>query len=334
MFKLYLHQFSLLRAIASLSVCIFHIYCGNSNLFTEENFLKPIFSYGYLGVHLFFMVSGFIICYSLPYTYNYEDTFVFLKKRLIRIEPPYIISILLLLGLNIAANLFTANPVAFSWLNLFFHLGYLNNFGLGNYYNVVYWTLGIEFQFYLLLGLLLPFSNRSKIGISLFIITLAIATFIPTGGNELIFPYLSIFALGISAYYFKYTVLLNRGAYCVLTTLLLGQIYYNLGIPIFTVCIIGLLIIHFYDYQHKVIDFFSRISYSLYLIHVPIGGKIINLGLRYVHTDIQKYALVVFALIICITSAHIFYLIVEKPFMNFSKKIIYRSNLSAKSAAS
>lgn len=280
------------------------------------------------------MVSGFIICYSLPSNFNYKDAFIFFKKRLIRIEPPYIASILVLLGLSVVANLFTSNPVAFSWINLFFHLGYLNNFGLGNYYNVVYWTLGIEFQFYLLLGLLLPSFNRSKIGILLFIITLAIATFIPTGGKELIFPYLSIFGLGISAYYFKYTGLLNRSDYWLLTMLLLGQIYYNFGIAIFTVCTIGLLIIHFYDYQHKVIDFLSRISYSLYLIHVPIGGKIINLGIRYMHTDMQKYALVVFALTICLISAHIFYLIVEKPFMNFSKKIMYRSKLSAKTVAS
>jgi len=332
--KQILQQFTFLRALASLSICIFHIYCGNSNLFPEENFLKSIFAYGYLGVHLFFMISGFIICYSLPNNYNYVDALSFFKKRFIRIEPPYIASIFLLLALNVVASLFTRNTIEFNWINLIFHLGYLNNFGLGNYYNVVYWTLGIEFQFYLLLGLLLPLFNRSKTGIFLFIIGLAIGTVIPTGSKELIFPYLSIFGLGIVTYYFKYLKLLHKSSYWILTLLLFGLIYYNLGLAILAVCIIGLLVIHFYRYQHTVINFFSRISYSLYLIHVPIGGKIVNFGIRYAHTNIQKYMLVVIAISISIFASYIFYLIVEKPFVIISKKIIYSNTSAANSTAS
>ncbi|MBB4107793.1 peptidoglycan/LPS O-acetylase OafA/YrhL [Pedobacter zeae] len=235
--------------------------------------------------------------------------------------------------MNVAASLFTANIVEFSWINLIFHLGYLNNFGLGNYYNVVYWTLGIEFQFYLLLGLLLPLFNCSKVGIFLFIIGFAIGTFIPTGSKELIFPYLSIFGLGIGTYYFKYLKLFHKSCYWVLILLLSGLIYYNLGLAVLMICIIGLLFIHFYRYQHTVINFFSRISYSLYLIHVPIGGKIINLGIRYTHTTIQKYTLVVIALTVSIFASYIFYLMIEKPFITISKKIIY-SNTSAANSAS
>lgn len=39
-----------IRALASLMVCLFHLTCGNSNLFASDHFLFKIFSAGYLGV--------------------------------------------------------------------------------------------------------------------------------------------------------------------------------------------------------------------------------------------------------------------------------------------
>jgi peptidoglycan/LPS O-acetylase OafA/YrhL len=43
------------------------------------------------------------------------------------------------------------------WVNIACHLAYLNNFVGGQYLNPEYWTLGIEFQFYLFLALCFPF---------------------------------------------------------------------------------------------------------------------------------------------------------------------------------
>ncbi|MEO7214811.1 hypothetical protein [Mucilaginibacter sp.] len=41
-------------------------------------------------------------------------------------------------------------------VSLLSHLAYLNNFTGAPYINPVYWTLGIEFQFYLFVALAFP----------------------------------------------------------------------------------------------------------------------------------------------------------------------------------
>src|ERR1700761_3968879 len=92
--KKQLPQIIFLRALAALMVCFFHLYCGNVHLFPQPGYLKSFFSYGYLGVPVFFMISGFIIPYSLPPAYKLKQFKTFFVKRIIRIEPPYIASVI------------------------------------------------------------------------------------------------------------------------------------------------------------------------------------------------------------------------------------------------
>ncbi|RYG51413.1 MAG: hypothetical protein EOO01_08580 [Chitinophagaceae bacterium] len=73
----------LLRGVASLSVCLFHLVLGNADLFSPTNSLEKICSYGYLGVEVFFMVSGYVICYSLPEKFSYRNAKTFFLKLLI-----------------------------------------------------------------------------------------------------------------------------------------------------------------------------------------------------------------------------------------------------------
>src|SRR5262249_47300414 len=65
----------------------------------------------------------------------------------------------------------------------------------------------------------------------------------------------------------------------------------------------------------------GAISYSLYLVHVPIGGRVVNLGRRVVDGPLQEFFLSLFALAITIGFAAIFYLIVEKPFVRQSRRL-------------
>ena len=138
----HIQQVDYIRAIASLAVALFHL--GGKSL--------PVLKYGWLGVQMFFVLSGFIICWSLPQTYSWKLTGKFISKRLIRIEPPYIISI----ALAIAAHyIFVANYQP-DWFNILCHFAYINNFTNQPYLNPVYWTLGIEFQFYIFIALFFP----------------------------------------------------------------------------------------------------------------------------------------------------------------------------------
>ena len=97
----YLSSLDLLRGLAAVAVCYFHFTHGNPDFLSPGNFLYISGRYGFLGVDVFFVISGFVIPYAM-YRGNYHlrDFGRFLTKRVVRIEPPYLISILLVLALN------------------------------------------------------------------------------------------------------------------------------------------------------------------------------------------------------------------------------------------
>ena len=316
--KKQLNEVYVVRAIASLMVCIFHV-CG-SNLFSTGNILKTVSSYGYLGVEMFFILTGFIILYSIPSNYTTSSYGTFISKRLIRIEPPYLISIVLVLILNTVSHSITGKSNTIDPSNILYHLGYLNNFGFGSYISPVYWTLGIEFQFYILIGLLFTLINKRLYA---FLLAAFFLNFIPVNNISIISNYLPYFCLGILLFYFKIKKQVKPIVFITLSLVFLFQLLYKFGIPETLISLLTILILIFNGRHNKIIKFFSDISFSLYLTHVIIGGKVINIGLRYATSNWQKYGLAFLAISISIAFAYIFYRIVEKPFFILSKKIKY-----------
>jgi peptidoglycan/LPS O-acetylase OafA/YrhL len=317
-----LYQISFLRAVASIGVCLFHLGFGNSNFLEGNKSAFQIFKYGYLGVPVFFILSAFIICYSLPLNYQLKNFNSFFKKRLLRVEPPYLLSILLTLSVAYLASFITHNLVEVPWKNILLHIGYLNNFTTNTYINSVYWTLGIEFQFYILIGLIFPWMNKSVYFLILIIISLLALSAIKISNTSLIFEHTPLFCIGILMYFIRYSNKYPKLILVCLIALSLIIIAFNksevLYASLFT---IGIISIPFRNNQ--IIGFLSRISYSLYLVHVPIGGRIINLSLRFVKTDSQKYLAFTAAFVISIIAAYIFHHIIEKPAIKWSKQLHY-----------
>ena len=316
-----LYQIDFLRGMASLSVCLFHLVCCNSSFLKNSDSFFKSFSYGWLGVQVFFIISGFIICYSLPVNYKLNNFSSFFKKRLIRVEPSYLISILLTLTVAYVAALVTHNTVSVSYKNLLYHLGYLNNFTTNTYINSVYWTLGIEFQFYILIGLLFPLFNKSVYFFILIIIGLLSLSYIRINNTSLIFDQLPLFCIGILIYFILYDNKYPKPILLLLSVITLIVMLSNFVIFIISLITISIIIIPFP--KNKVFNFFSNISYSLYLTHIPIGGRVINLSLRFVKTDFQKDFAIISALLISIITAYLFHIVIEKPTINWSKKIKY-----------
>lgn len=81
----YMEQLDLLRGIAVLSVMIYHS-CGNM----PSLHLVSVFRYGWTGVDLFFVLSGFLITGILLQTKNSSHYFLnFYARRALRIWPLY-----------------------------------------------------------------------------------------------------------------------------------------------------------------------------------------------------------------------------------------------------
>lgn len=139
-----------LRCVAILAVVLYHVqgYVMVKSTVTNPGWMYQIFAQGYYGVTLFFALSGYIIaCQFLgPKPANLRR---YIIRRLTRVEPPYLISMLLVFTVKLWA-LDLAFPSLFP--HLLASLVYLHNlvFAAHSEVNGVAWSLEMEWQFYLL----------------------------------------------------------------------------------------------------------------------------------------------------------------------------------------
>lgn len=140
------------RAIAIISVVFYHFFFRWNDA-SIPYYGGEWFRYGNKGVPFFFMISGFVICYTLEKTINFKE---FWKKRFIRLFPSMLVaSILTYVFLiifdskNIFEDIFFRNVL----ISLSFLPPQFFNFisGKENYFSYInsdYWSLWPEIQFY------------------------------------------------------------------------------------------------------------------------------------------------------------------------------------------
>jgi hypothetical protein len=90
----------------------------------------------------------------------------FLAKRVVRITPSYCAAIVLCIVLGYVSAqspVYEGAPYDVSVRQLLGNIFYLAEFVAVDWFNPVFWTLAIEFQFYILLGLLWPVISRLSV---------------------------------------------------------------------------------------------------------------------------------------------------------------------------
>ena len=275
-----------LRALAVIGVIIYHF---------DKNFLVG----GWLGVDVFFFISGYLISNKLILGLRTQKNYfrIFFKKRFLRLTPAII-------STSILSTLFGYNFLSPQELKLhldsvFYSLIYVSNFFYTNldFYNspnnkyltmLHTWSLGIEEQFYILLPLILVFVYKKNKQI--------VNTF-----NLLI-----IFSLVFSFFYFSENLFYNTlGRFW---EFLAGSIFMMFEESLrnnvkFKTSLVGIFLIIFsfylfddsvinsilpkfvallgcslfiiaksdnYFFNFKLFQTIGNISYSLYLLHQPI----------------------------------------------------------------
>jgi len=316
-----------LRGIAAFAVLWFHLTNGNTG-FLPQGALKSSGSYGWLGVEVFFVISGFILPYALQRAgYRPADYFRFVWNRILRLAPPYLACIAIVIALNFASTLapgFRGPSFHFDLKQVLLHLGYLNAFFGHDWLNVVFWTLAIEFQFYLLIALLFPLVSHPLLKVRIGVCGgLAVAAFLLPSGN-LVFHYLFLFMLGIWAFQIRAGMLPSASLQAVGWALLSVGLYFTQGSqPACAGVVTGLLIVHA-RLKARPLLFLGQISYSLYLLHVPIGGRVINLGSRFANGPVEKVAVLALAVAASLGAAFLFHRWVELPAQRWSAAVRYR----------
>lgn len=316
----------LLRGIAALFVCLFHFGHSNIKFVGSSHFFKDVFSFGWVGVEMFFVISGFIIPYSmLKSNYRIKYFFKFLIKRIIRIEPPYIVSIILVLTLGILSTLsvyYKGSAQQIDVIQIISHLFYLTEHLGFEWLQPVYWTLEIEFHFYILIALLLPLIWKSKyILITAIFVFCLTQSFIPLT----IFKFSSYFAFGLIGLGYKLEKTTKIESLILIIIIVIWLIYLGQPWVMMVASVSTVLAIMFLKIHSKYIDYLGKISFSLYLIHVPIGGRVINFLGRYAKTELSVWMSLVLALIITFGFSWVFYKIIEKPSQLMSRKIEYKN---------
>ncbi len=170
-----------LRFIAIFSVILFHLnwfITSKTGRSEAADLLSGFLSNGHIGVQLFFVISGFVIALPFARGHLLNDRLPHLRqyffRRLTRLEPPYIVNLLLRFGL---LSLATADTFGELFPHLLASAGYLHNiiYGSMSKINFVAWSLEIELQFYLLAPLVTSvFMIRSKPGRRVLLVSLII----------------------------------------------------------------------------------------------------------------------------------------------------------------
>ncbi|MCU4175079.1 acyltransferase family protein [Carboxylicivirga sp. N1Y90] len=316
-----------LRGLAALMVVLFHLFCLSNNYFTNETLLS-IFRFGKYGIHIFFIISGFVITYSLIDTkYTLNNVLQFFKKRIVRIEPPYILTLLLCIVYSILRE-FTpfyngTSTIPDIW-QVMLHLGYLIPFSGYPWINIVFWTLAIEFQFYLLFAIIYPlFRKKPLIRIITYTGFISLHFFSPINDSNVLY-YSPLFLVGIILALHINNIIKRDEFIFTCITIATFTIYF-LGLTIFLFQIFTSLIILFQPgIKSRLFNFLGKISYSLYLIHTLIVFFIINIAHKLPSSIGAKVFVTIIAITATIGISYLQYIFVEKPFIKLSKRIKYK----------
>jgi len=186
----------LLRFFAAVAVMIYHFtYSFSVAGGPPISSLEVATRHGYLGVELFFMISGFVILWSA----KNRPAMKFARARALRLYPEFWVSVL------ISAAVFFLVPggrgTNLSLGNVLLNFTMIPQYLGAPYVDGVYWTLGVEIKFYFLVwGLILlrqiQFVER---WVFAWITVCLAATLVDVGGiirSIIIFPYGIFFASG------------------------------------------------------------------------------------------------------------------------------------------
>lgn len=292
----YENNIDILRGISIILVVIYHL-----KIQIHET---TLLSGGYLGVDIFFVISGYLIT-SILFLNRRGNKFnwkLFFQKRFLRIFPVYIVAIFLTLLCSyfilIPSQLMMLAESAGSSIlfisNIFFWK-YLNNYYLpdANLNPLLHtWSLSIEIQYYICFSLFFFILKRHDLNFKISLIITGLLSLMISILFSFIEPQINFFGfqsryweftLGSFVFLYKDKINLTLNLYykyLIYFIIIIFAILFNETTKhpsIFTLLFLIIVSIallnkeqynNFYD--DKFLKFFGLISYSLYIWHYPI----------------------------------------------------------------
>ncbi len=334
-----------LRGLSVISVIIFHL---------DHSY----FPNGYLGVDLFFVISGYVITKSIIKKY-YEGNFKFTEfylKRIRRIFP--VLLVVLISSLLVGIFLLLISDLKNFSESLLTSLGFISNFYFwitGGYFStndqlkplLHLWSLSVEEQFYLFfpIFLYLLFKISKKINfylVSIVLISLFsffIDVFLISKGHTdaifFLFP-ARVWQFGLGIYFALLTniqlkdIWIDRLYLLIAFILIIFNFIYKISfLPDATLMSLGTAMILYRKdnkknilsklFSFKPLIFIGLISYSLYLWHWPV----ISFS-KYVYIEELTFGIIFFCIATIFLLSFLSWKLIEQPFLHtFSiKKVL------------
>ncbi len=336
------NEIDLLRFLAALSVVFYHYtFRGPAGGFSVLSYplLAPATQYGYLGVELFFMISGFVVLMTAAASARLRD---FCISRVVRLYPAFWACC----TITYAATVAFADPPSATFDQYLFNMTMVSGLFRIPPIDGAYWSLLVEIRFYALVAAVLAIgrihqAQRYLVFWLLACIGLEFLAMLPISGIPaqalhymryfLITNYATYFIAGASCF-----LIWQKGASLTRLAVLAGcwglaifqseaivrkVIEENQGTTLNTTVVNGILTVFFLmillialrrtgsiaTYRWPLA---GAISYPLYLLHQNIGYMIFNRLAPALGADV----LLVGMIIVVIGAAFLVHVVVERRF--------------------
>lgn len=312
-----------LRGIAAVMVMLFHYTYQYNHLFGHTQPLTWSVPWGYVGVHLFFMISGFVIFMTLERCKKPLDFWV---SRFSRLYPAYWVAMLLTFAITHAlglpgkvvdtATLIKNIPMFQGWFNV-------------KPVDAVYWTLQVELIFYILAFIAWCVGMLSRVHIFILMMLalrlIYVAAHIGLGidlpyvlTRFLMLDYIAFFAIGIMIYRLTVGHSHQQKLDWLVITASLATIGLTESLWLAAICV-GFALLLFCA-SRGFIPFLrlqpflwlGAISYSLYLTHENIGWALLR-RLEQAGLGMNTSIAIVSVLMLCLATTLTY--LIEKPAM-------------------
>ena len=320
--KMRIVALDIIRFFAALSVVLYHY------ISRKESSAYPLFSnftdYGYLGVPLFFIISGYVIALSA----NNRTAIQFAVSRFVRLYPALWAGVIFTVVISL---IFTERQ--YSAGQIFANFTLLNEYFGFDDIDGVYWTLKAELKFYACVFLLLVFGifQRFKIWLSLWLALTVMHTITgqPFFMGWFITPaYSSFFIAGVACFLIQSSGKSVFNHFILFSSLVVssvnayGQADGFLHNPDLVEKLISVAIVWFFYCfmyflsigkivlkERNIYITIGALTYPLYLIHNLAGKALID---KYSST-VPEDLMIIIVTILMILVSWIIHLLIEKP---------------------
>lgn len=318
-----------LRGFAALSVVLFHL--GGAGLPKLNSPLTmQLTSWGWTGVEVFFVISGFVIPFVLlKGNYQLKDSGSFLARRFVRIWPPAAILIALTVA-QFAAVTHLQGGASDDWASpsagaILANLFYVAPFTGHSWLNGVLWTLAVEFQYYLFLALAFPLLASSRTWLVAAGLASLVTALLPGAEQVQFLKYAIYFAMGGLCLLHRERHV-GRLAFLAVLALMASVASAQLGLLATAFATAAALVIAFVPIRNRLFLFLGTISYSLYLVHMLVAStaEYVLVKLFDPATPLSRLAAQLACVVIAVGGAWVFYQLVERHFVTLSQRFARR----------